>query len=223
MLGEVSLPCMVYAVTQSAGRGQRGNSWESEPGKNITASIAFAPKGVKAREQFVISEAIALATVDFLEYLNIDSKIKWPNDIYVGDKKIAGILIENSLMGCEIVSSVAGVGININQEKFRSDAPNPISVKALTGKFYDIDIIIYKFGEAIEQRLAQLDNPGNIHLEFMNKLWRGDGLTHLWRDIKRGEEIEASIDSVMPDGVLHLCLPDGCKREFIFKEVEPVL
>ena len=90
---------MVIADAQTAGRGQRGNSWESEPGKNLTFTLLHRPKGVLPREQFAISEATALAVADFLEENGISAAVKWPNDIYVGDRKIAGILIEHSLTG----------------------------------------------------------------------------------------------------------------------------
>ena len=114
----------VRAIAQTAGRGQRGNSWEAEPGKNLTFSILLRPGGLLPRHHFLVSEAIAIATASFLAGIIGDSykdtvKIKWPNDIYFGDRKIAGILIENSLgMSGQILQTIAGIGININQQTF---------------------------------------------------------------------------------------------------------
>ncbi|MDE6023615.1 MAG: biotin--[acetyl-CoA-carboxylase] ligase, partial [Muribaculaceae bacterium] len=107
-------PVMVVARSQTAGRGQRGNTWESEPGKNLTFSVLIRPDSFPAISQFSISEATALAVSDFLRLNNIDSKVKWANDIYVGDRKICGILIQHSLAGFNIGYSVLGIGINVN-------------------------------------------------------------------------------------------------------------
>ena len=124
---------IVAARCQTGGRGQKGNSWEAQPGKNLTFSAMWKPRGIAAREQFSISEAVALAVVDFLEDAGINAKVKWPNDIYVDDRKICGILIEHSVMGTEISRTIAGVGINVNQREFLSGAPNPVSMASIAG------------------------------------------------------------------------------------------
>ena len=136
--GELDDMTMVIADTQTAGRGQRGNSWESEPGRNLTFTLLHRPEGIAPREQFAISEATALAIADFLEETGIRAKVKWPNDIYADDGKIAGILIELSLTGSAITDSRIGVGLNVNQREFRSDAPNPVSMANLLGADTDI-------------------------------------------------------------------------------------
>ena len=121
---------VVSTYNQTAGRGQRGNSWESEPHKNLTFSVLLKPQHIIAREQFYISEIVSVAIVNTLRKYIIDQPIaiKWPNDIYVNDDKICGILIENTLSGYSISQSIAGIGININQQTFLSNAPNPISL-----------------------------------------------------------------------------------------------
>ena len=130
---------IVMAVEQTAARGQRGNTWEATPGLNLTLSMLLRPEGVEAARQFDISRAVALGTAEMLqELLEQEVLIKWPNDIYVGDRKIAGILIENTLTGRLIDRSIAGIGVNINQEVFHSDAPNPVSVSQLTVRTYDL-------------------------------------------------------------------------------------
>lgn len=116
------------AEFQTAGRGQRGNTWESAAGENLTFSILFKPSNFLSTRQFELSEVVALGVVNYLAEKGIEAKIKWPNDIYVGDKKICGILIENVLSGDTLSVCIAGIGINLNQKIFRSDAPNPTSV-----------------------------------------------------------------------------------------------
>lgn len=116
------------AEFQTAGRGQRGNTWESAVGENLTFSILFKPSNFLSTRQFELSQVVALGVVGYLATHGIEAKIKWPNDIYVGDKKICGILIENVLSGATLSVCIAGIGINLNQKIFRSDAPNPTSV-----------------------------------------------------------------------------------------------
>ena len=119
---------VVVAKAQSSGRGQLSNQWESEYGKNILASFVFYPKFLPVQQQFLLSKVIALGVRDLLTLFVDKVKVKWPNDIYIDNKKVAGILIENSIMGHTLESSIAGVGININQTVFLSDAPNPVSL-----------------------------------------------------------------------------------------------
>lgn len=220
---ELTAPTLVYALEQTAGRGQRGNSWEAEPGMNLTASIFFVPEGVEPHRQFLISEAVALAVVDFLHDLGVEAKVKWPNDIYVGDKKICGILIEHSIMGREIMRTIAGVGVNINQEEFRSDAPNPVSVWQLTGKEHDIADVAKALGERMEGRMAHIADGEGLHAEFLSKLWRGDGKCCLFRDAARDEKFNARIEEIAPDGMLSLMTVNGELRKYAFKEVEFIL
>jgi len=129
---------VVLARAQTSGRGQQANSWESEPNKNLTFSIIFRPVFLEPARQFILSEVVSLGISDFVSAEVGGAKIKWPNDIYAGNKKICGILIENSIAGNQLSVSVAGIGLNINQEKFISNAPNPVSLKQITGKEYNL-------------------------------------------------------------------------------------
>jgi biotin--[acetyl-coA-carboxylase] ligase len=223
-LGELEIPTLVWARGQTAGRGQRGNSWEAEPGKNLTCSVALRPSTVPARRQFSVSEGVALAVSDLLEEIwGIVAKVKWPNDIYVADRKIAGILIENAVMGESLLHSVAGIGLNVNQEQFLSDAPNPVSVKQLTGRSTPVEEVVLRLSAAIERRMSQCETPEGrerLHGEYMSRLWRGDGGLYRWRDTASGEEFEAAILSVAQMGHLTLRTADGDERTFAFKEVE---
>jgi BirA family transcriptional regulator, biotin operon repressor / biotin---[acetyl-CoA-carboxylase] ligase len=134
---------VVWAHEQSAGRGQHDHIWTSAPGKNLTFTVILRPSFLAPDRQFLLNKAVALAVVDFINHsLNPASRIphpasripfpslaiKWPNDIYAGDKKIGGILIENKIMGATLESSLAGIGVNINQEHFPAGIPNPVSL-----------------------------------------------------------------------------------------------
>ena len=119
---------VLSAYEQTEGRGQRGNTWTSTPGENLMFSIVLKNPKISARDQFGINEITSLSVVDFLSQHGISARIKWPNDIYVGSKKICGILIENSLRGSGISSSIIGIGLNINQRNFDVNLPNPTSM-----------------------------------------------------------------------------------------------
>lgn len=220
---EFTEPTLAYCITQTEGRGQRGNSWESEPGKNITASLIFQPTNFPAARQFEISEAIALGLTEFLRTAGVDARIKWPNDIYVGDKKICGILVEHAVTGKNITRTIAGFGLNLNQTEFLSDAPNPISLKMLTGKDYDLKTAVEAVAFHLERYLYLLERFEPLHPLFMRLLWRYDRKLHKFHDKKLDEVIEARIAEVAPDGVLTLVTGEGEWRNYFFKEVEFIL
>ena len=236
---------MILANSQSAGRGQRGNSWESEPGKNLTFTLIHRPQDFPARRQFLLSEATALAVVDFLRSEGVEAMVKWPNDIYVDNRKICGILIEHSLIGARIEHSRLGVGININQERFLSDAPNPVSLVQLTGRPLDLSSATARIGNALAVRLAQAakeiqaeaaesekaqtatpdaSSHQSLHEEFLSRLWRHDSLPHPFRIRETGREFQGTIQTVRPDGFIEIQDPASpSPLSFAFKEVEFLL
>ena len=221
LLKESDLPefSVVLTPNQTAGKGQAGNSWESEKGKNITASILLKPTFLEPQNQFYISKIISLAIVETLDELNIQSTIKWPNDIYVDDKKIAGILIENRIMGNSISESIAGVGLNVNQSKFITDAKNPVSVFNIINEPKSIDeildSILYNlvkwYGVLIDDEFERIDK------EYFSRLYRKDGL-HRFKDAR--EVFSAEISEIETSGILVLTDSKGQRRKYIFKEVE---
>ena len=225
--GELADMTMVRAVRQTSGRGQRGNSWESEPGRNLTFTLFHKPQSVPAREQFCISEAVALAVADFLAGHGIEAKVKWPNDIYAGDFKICGILIENSLIGSEILNTRIGAGINVNQTEFLSDAPNPVSMSQLTGFSYDLECLETELATHLETRLRSLSDAAgreSAHTEFKRRLWRGDGGEHPFRRRGESEAFPGVIVDVDPCGPISILnTADGCTASFAFKEVEFII
>ena len=218
---------VAVADFQTAGRGQKGNTWESEQGKNLLFSILAHPKGIKVQEQFYISQAIALAVSDAViaaagpEYA-ADFSVKWSNDIYYKDFKMAGILIENTLQGSSILNTVVGVGLDVNQEVFVSDAPNPISLKNITGRDYDrdalLDDIIARFIGYME-----LDTPSQragVDELYRSRLYRRQGY-YKFRD--ENGVFEACIEGIRPDGCLMLQTRSGEHRTYEFKQVQFVL
>ena len=223
---------MVCCRRQTSGRGQRGNVWESAPGLNVTGSIMLRPEGVHARCQFRISEAVALGTACAAEqFLTRGERVmvKWPNDIYVDDRKLCGILIENTIGGSgNIVRSVAGIGLNVNQTKWRGDAPNPVSLLQLRGETAPLsveEVADRIVGEVMQRMLLTGSDEGaqRLHEEYMSRLWRGTGL-HQWRDeLRGGVEMCAEIAAVAPDGTLLLRDEHGIEHAYGFKEVTAVL
>lgn len=215
--------CMVAARCQNAGRGQRGNSWESEPYKNLTFSMSVHPVWLTPAQQFALSEATALAVVALLQSEGIDALVKWPNDIYVGDKKICGILIDHSIDSEHILRSVVSAGLNINQTEFRSDAPNPVSMVQILERESSVESIATGLLLLLRQFILMTDTPAgraSLHDSFMRRLYRNDGKPHPYHDNIRGIDIEAGIEDVLPDGTLLLRdAGDGIVRPYLFKQV----
>ena len=213
---------VVAARCQTAGRGQRGNSWEAEPGKNLTFSMMLHPQHISATGQFVMSMLISLAIVDTLSALapDADISIKWPNDIYAGDKKICGILIENVITGAAITRCIAGVGINVNQHTFVSDAPNPVSLCMLTGRTHNLDALLARVTDAITAAIdGYRGDAAAVAVRYNATLWRADGRLHGFVDTAQGVAFKAVITDVAVDGMLTLTDSAGIERRYAFKEV----
>lgn len=213
---------VVYCDFQTAGKGQRGNSWESEYGKNLTFSMVLYPNEIKAKEQFIISQLVSLSIAECLSKHTDNITIKWPNDIYWNNKKICGILIENALESDFIKSSVIGIGININQEKFVSNAPNPISLKNITGEEYVLTNLLTGIQDSILHLYSQIKEGKKefICQRYKELLFRREGY-HLYND--GTSDFEAKIVSVESDGILTLETQEGIRRKFTFKEVKFIL
>lgn len=219
---QLSEGMVVSADYQTKGRGQVGNVWESEDGKNILFSMLLFPSSIEANQQFVISKMVSLAVAGVLKEEIDDVFIKWPNDIYWRDKKIAGILIENDLCGSNIQYSVIGIGLNVNQDSFMSNAPNPVSLKQITGKTYDREDLLKRIVKRIYMLYIQLlrEELNCFDEDYKEALYRHDGLY----DYKAADEnFKASIVDVLPSGHLVLETEAGKKRTFAFKEVSIVL
>ncbi len=213
---------IVFAHEQHSGRGQMGNTWETEAGKNLTVSFILYPDFLDADKQFYLNMAISLALKDFCESVLPDEiKIKWPNDIYWHDKKLGGILIENTISGNRISSSVIGIGINVNQEEFDGTLPNPVSLLQISNFEFKLANLIEGLSVFIEKYYLQLRQ---LHFNFLDKgytvaLYRYQQ-TH---EFKKGEQIiRGEINGVAKDGKL-IFHSGGKEMRFAFKEIEFVI
>ncbi len=234
---------VLSVLSQSCGRGQRGNSWLSEPGKNLLFSIVLKYSDglgdtdmtppVQAYDQFVISQLTSLAVVDLLASHGIVARIKWPNDIYVGDRKICGMLIENTVSGKRLDTSIIGIGLNINQRNFDVSLPNPTSMILAREENTGMDSETFELNDLLEEFM-------DIFTEYIDRFCHITGgynrlskLYHaqLWRldqpaefiDTVRNIRFRGIIRGTSPIGHLLVEIPDGTTREFAFKEIACVL
>lgn len=167
--------CVIITDYQTKGKGTDLNTWESEKGRNLTLSLILYPK-FTADQQFRINKAISTGIYDFLvaELSNQRISIKWPNDIYIHDKKACGILIQNSVMGNKLEYMVVGIGLNVNQTQFKSNAPNPVSLKMVTGIEYNLETMLQKLLKCIFDRYSFLNSEKTTKIEtdYQKALYR---------------------------------------------------
>lgn len=230
------------AEFQTAGRGQRGNSWESAKGENLTFSILFKPENFLSVRQFELSQVVALGVVDYLAAKGIDAKIKWPNDIYVEDRKICGILIENVLSGATLSVCIAGIGVNLNQTVFRSDAPNPTSLLLeLQRSGYpsaeplndrnELMLLLQKIAALylpLTQEVSVSSDPVSASFptllkeRYLSVLYRRDEL-HTYVDLNTGETFRGYIRGIEKNACLRIETETGAIKSFAFKELKYII
>ena len=218
--GEDEEMTVVWTDFQHKGRGQGTNSWESEAGKNLIFSILIHPQEIRAHDQYIISMAVAVTMHRYLSReLSQEVYIKWPNDIYVGDFKIGGILIENRLSGEHIRDCVIGIGLNVNQQLFISDAPNPISMCQIEGHEWDREEVLRQL---LTEFVWQMEHfrIDKIREKYRSHLYRREGFFP-YRDAEG--DFEAEIVTVENDGHLLLRDTEGRERRYAFKEVSFVV
>ena len=218
---------VVSAGYQTSGRGQRQNVWESEADKNLLFTILLTPDALPASEAFAVSKIVSVAIAEWLKTFVEDVKIKWPNDIYSGDKKICGILIENSIMGANLSSAVVGVGININQTNFSSVLPNPTSLSLLTHKEYNLEEMLEGVVEEIKRCYScYFEDEEEVNSRYHNMLYRLNKLAKyniITSNSNEKKMEEATIIGVEQNGCLRLKYADAKVCTYAFKEVEFVL
>ncbi|MBQ2417970.1 MAG: biotin--[Alistipes sp.] len=214
---------IIWADFQTAGRGQRGHSWESRAGENLTFSVVLEPTFLPVAEQFVLLEAVALSLHDFFALYGVKTNVKWTNDIYVGDRKAVGILIEHSYSGGKLARTVVGIGININQIEFSEDIPNPVSLSLLTGKKYDLKELLSTFEKCLDVRYSQLKNGkwDTLQSDYHSALYRRDE-QHIYA-LPDGTRFKGIIRGVKPTGDLVVEHENGEKKSYLFKEIEFVV
>jgi len=210
---------VIQAAFQTAGRGQRGNSWYSSKGENLLFSIVFYPDFLFGDQQFYLSKMISVGLFRFFNSFCNDVKIKWPNDIYFQNKKIGGILIENSLQGSEISHSIVGVGLNINQQIFPDQIPNPISLFQITNKKYDLQELLQQAVHHIFRTYEELaeGNFAAINNAYIDALFRFQEIANF--KTPEGETFSGKIVDVKENGCLQI-ETNFRKKLFYFKEIE---
>jgi BirA family biotin operon repressor/biotin-[acetyl-CoA-carboxylase] ligase len=210
---------VIRAGFQTAGKGQKGKSWESGKNENLLFSVILYPSSLRPDEQFLLSMAISLGISDFLENHIPRPDIKWPNDIYAGDKKIAGILIENSIMDGMIEYSVAGIGININQKRFSSGIRGAVSLGIITGREYDTDLCLLQLLSFLDIRYKQLlyGDREAIRNDYFSNLYRA-GEWHSYSS--EGVVFRGAIRGVSSSGILTVEKEGNEFCGFSFKEIQ---
>lgn len=204
--------CTIITDFQTAGRGQRGNQWEGAPAENLMLSVVWLPTFLAATQQFQLSQAVALGVHDWATtWLGTDPKLKlkWPNDLYYGDQKLGGVLIENSLSGTKIQHSIIGIGLNINQQRFA--VPTATSISQLTGRLYARDLLAARLLECLERRYLQLraGQVGSLRQAYLQALYRYQE-THLFS--VAGKTVSGQIVGVEEDGRLALAIGNELRR-----------
>lgn len=217
---------------QSAGRGQAGNGWESEDGKNLLFSTLLRC-GVQAADQFRLTMAVSVAMTEMLaHYLPEDRlTVKWPNDIYYGDRKLSGILVENTLVGSRVAYSIVGIGLNVNQQVFTSKAPNPVSMQQITGKEYDVSILLDEYLVALQRCLDM--SAERLQETYLSHLYRRTGLhPYIEREVSLAPTaiaqntdgaFLAEIQGITPQGELVLRKENGEIKAYHFKQIRFVI
>lgn len=218
----------IYAGYQTAGRGQTGNGWESEADKNLLCSILLPPK----KNLFELNVAVSVAVLRTMKGYGLpvtEVAIKWPNDIYWKDQKVAGILIETAIVGNEIKYAIAGIGVNVNQTEWKTDAPNPISLKQIYGTDFVVDELMQRLYTEVQKALKE-----DMWAEYKAHLYRADGF---WPFVERevstaptmnaehGQEgiFMARIEDILPTGEIVLRDINGKQRKYHYKQIRYVV
>jgi BirA family transcriptional regulator, biotin operon repressor / biotin---[acetyl-CoA-carboxylase] ligase len=211
---------VILADYQNEGKGQGFNKWHSKKGENLLVSILFKPM-LRANQHFALSEFITLGIIDTLSDYGINSKVKWPNDIYVGDQKIAGILVENSLMGEDIFQTIAGIGLNVNEEEFPDYLPNPVSMKMILKKDIDKSLFLDKLIKNMFIRYNSIKESRitKLNIEFNALLYKKDVSSKF---ISNDVPFKAIIVGVAEMGELLLKDEKGIKP-YLFGEVQMII
>jgi len=224
LLRAVGLPegAVVVANQQTAGRGQRGRVWETHPFLNLTVSIVLKPTFLEAEEYFYLTKVITLALIQLLTERQVkEVRVKWPNDIYVGDHKIAGILIENQLKGDKIGTSVLGIGLNVNQVSFPGYLPKATSVKLVTGQQELVTMILEELCELIEANYLRIKS----HLQSLDRQFEQYlfGLGEWRKFIINDEEKTLKITGVSSHGRLVVTTQDDRIEKYDFRQLKFVI
>ncbi|MDR0955350.1 MAG: biotin--[acetyl-CoA-carboxylase] ligase [Rikenellaceae bacterium] len=230
---EYSAASLVWAEEQTQGRGQRGNSWSSRGGENLTFSLVVHPENLRAEHQFYLSKAVSVALVEALAAFSLTATVKWPNDIYIGDRKVAGILIENDLQGARITKSIIGIGLNVNQLLFDPALPNPVSMRTVADRPFDrievleqvIERLLYRTRGNFEKskilRYAPSPKCSSTFSTLRFCLGRKPCLLNFWKSPKNGIDEKYSQSLYRGRGIHQFREPGGEPFEASIEAVRP--
>lgn len=219
--GEITTQTVLTTDFQTAGRGLEANAWHSHRQQNLLFSLLVETENTEASRQFAITQTVSLGICEVLEKAlpKQPIRVKWPNDIYVGDKKICGMLISNTVCGAMITHSIIGIGLNVNQEKFPASLPNPVSIRQITAKVYSRETLLGDLLENLHARFACLGSQNSLEMlrqAYLKALYRYG----TWHTYKAGnKQFTARILDVNPFGHLVLEKPCGTKLTYALKEV----
>ena len=210
----------VTARHQTAGRGQRGNVWNSLAGENLLLTLVVRPgQSLQVTSQFLLSQAVAVAIHSAMTRYGIDTRLKWPNDIYVGNRKLAGILVELDYSGSSVEQAIIGIGLNVNQSDFPAMDRVPVSMKMLLGKEFTVDDVLRDVIECFGRYYAGIctGEADDVATEYKELLL---GIGEERHFIDSQGSFMATIEGTEPDGHLLLRRSDGTLSRYAFKEVE---
>lgn len=212
---------VVLTAHQTAGRGQIGSVWESAPDNNVCMSVILYPRFLAVGAQFLLSQAVSLAVAEACAALTGAAfRVKWPNDVYHRQGKVAGLLIQNTLQGRRLGASVVGIGLNVNQERFLSDAPNPMSLAQITGRSLDLEAVYRALFQALSKwyEILSSGHHGVITAAYEGALYRRDRVTTFERR-EDGQRFLGIIRGTTPEGLLRIALDDEREEVFAFKSI----
>ncbi len=218
-----SLPegTVVRTGYQSSGKGQGNNQWHSEAGKNLLVSFLFYPDFIPAAEIFDWNRAVALAITDAIKLFAVDPNsvyIKWPNDVYIGDEKLGGLLLENTISGSTLRQSIVGIGINVNQTEFPETLPNPVSLIKHLGQTISINNLFHEISNALERRYLQCKRKDmtSLRAHYLERLYRMQVRASFEA---AGSAFHGTISGVSREGRLEIQHDDGTVKSYDLKEV----
>jgi len=214
------ISCVVFADEQSSGKGMGSNSWESEPGMNLTFSVGFDMSFLKAGDQFLLSQAVPLGMLDVLDgMLPCEAFVKWPNDLVVEGGKMSGILINSTIHGSMMGVSVVGIGLNVNQMHFQDWPTHPVSMKMVLGRDVELEPLLYQLVEAVDGRVQMLrtaEGIAKVREDYLKRLYR----YRIWSDYEVGGQIvKRYVTGIDPFGRLETLDETGQKYVYDIKEI----
>lgn len=210
---------VITADKQTSGRGQRGTVWLSTEGENLLMTIVVRPTALAIDSCYALSVAAASALKESMQKFGIDTVLKWPNDLYCNNCKLAGILVESDCEGTNVTQAFIGIGLNVNQTRFEKMSRRPTSMTLATGKKFCVEDVMRTIMTSFIKRYTAVTG-GNIHELFKEyeKSLMGYSVPMLYRDANG--EFTATVDGVQHDGRIQLRCSDGELRSYYFKEVE---